>query len=354
MNHHPESTVDGGRDASLARLARVARTRRWRLNPAAMLLLPSFLIVSIFVYGFIAYTARVSLSKNWQPAKPDFTTNDPWYRTYSELANSPRFQADVRNSVVFTVLFLALAVAAGLVLALLVHRVLVAKGFFRSLFLLPYALSFIVSGVVWRWLFNPISGINLLLRSSGVSGAYEAMTGSQLQPDWVSSPTVVGDIGGILEDVLPGGHFIQMKMGIPLALVAVVLAAAWQLMGFAMAMFLAGLASIPEEVHEAAMIDGASGLRYYRSVAIPLLKPMAVTTIVILAHVAFKMFDLVYAMSGSGVGFATDMPGIYVYETMYRALRPDLGSAAAMVMFALVCIVVVPYLARRRSDTYHE
>ena len=83
-----------------------------------------------------------------------------------------------------------------------------------------------------------------------------------------------------------------------------------------------------------------------------LLKPMAVTAIVILAHVAFKMFDLVYAMSGSGVGFATDMPGTYVYETMYRALRPDLGSAASMVMLFLVCAVVVPYLARRESDSY--
>lgn len=328
-----------------SRSPRAARPRR--LNPAPLLLLPSFLIVSLFVYVFIGYTVGVSISKNWRPAKPDFSPNSPWYKSYQRLAKVPRFQADVRNTIVFTVLFLAVSVIAGLILALLVHRVLRAKGFFRSLFLLPYALSFIVTGVVWRWLFNPVSGLNLLLRSSGVAGIYQDVTGRTLQPDWVSSPTVLGDISGILERIVPGGKFIQVKMGIPLALVAVVIAASWQLMGFAMAMFLAGLASIPAELHEAAMIDGASGYRYYRSIALPLLKPMAVTTIVILAHVAFKMFDLVYSMSGSGVGFATDMPGVYVYETMYKALKPDSGSAAAIVMLLLVCIVVVPYLVRR-------
>lgn len=330
------------------------RSRPRRINPAAMLLLPSFLIVSMFVYGFIAYTVGVSVSKNWKPVKPNFALNDPWYKSYRDLGKVPRFQADVRNSIVFAVIFLFVAVSAGLVLALLVHRMIRSRPFFRSLFLLPYSLSFIVTGVVWRWLFNPVSGVNLLLKNSGVSGAYERLTGRPLQPDWVSSPTVAGDISGLLERMIPGGKYIQVKMGIPLALVAVVIAAAWQLMGFAMAMFLAGLGSIPEEVHEAAMIDGASGFRYYRSIAIPLLKPMAVTTIVILTHVAFKMFDLVYAMSGSGVGFATDMPGMYVYETMYKALRPNAGSAAAIVMLALVCVVVVPYLVRRGKENAGE
>jgi glucose/mannose transport system permease protein len=132
--------------------------------------------------------------------------------------------------------------------------------------------------------------------------------------------------------------------------VAVVIAASWQLMGFAMAMFLAGLAGIPADIHEAAMIDGASGLQYYRSIALPLLRPMAVTTVVILAHVAFKMFDLVYSMAGSGVGFATDTPGMYVYDTMYKAMRPNVGSAASIVMLVLVCLVVVPYLIRRGTE----
>jgi glucose/mannose transport system permease protein len=207
-------------------------------------------------------------------------------------------------------------------------------------------LSFIATGVVWRWLFNPESGINLVLRASGVSGAYAHLTGHALQPDWTSSPVVVGDVSNLLERIIPGGELIQVQLGIPLALIAVVLAASWQLMGFAMAMFLAGLASIPDEVREASMIDGASGPRYYRSVVIPLLRPVALTTVVILTHVALKMFDLIYAMSGSGVGFATDMPGIFVFETMFHALDYASGAAASIVMLVLVSVVVVPYLAR--------
>lgn len=338
-------------------LQRSRRGLAWRLrriNPAPFLLLPSFLIVSLFVYVFVGYTVGVSLAKNWRPAAPDFTMNNPPLKSYQRLAKVPRFQADIRNTIVFTILFLIVAVAAGLLLALLVHRVLRARGFFRSLFLLPYALSFIVTGVVWRWLFNPVSGLNLLLRTSGVASAYQATTGSELQPDWVSSPTVLGDISGLLERIVPGGQFIQVKMGIPLALIAVVIAASWQLMGFAMAMFLAGLASIPEDLHEAASLDGASGWRYYRSIALPLLKPMGVTAIVLLTHIAIKMFDLVYSMSGSGVGFATDMPGVFVYETMYKSLQPDVGSAAAIVMFILVCIVVVPYLVARAKEYGHD
>jgi glucose/mannose transport system permease protein len=346
LNHPTQIASAKKRGSLLGRLRRI--------SPAPFLLLPSFLIVSLFVYVFVGYTVGVSLAKNWRPGAPDFTMNNPPFKSYQRLVKVPRFQADIRNTVVFTVLFLLVAVSAGLVMALLVHGVLRARGFFRGLFLLPYALSFIVTGVVWRWLFNPVSGLNLLLRSSGVASAYRSVTGSELRPDWVSSPKVLGDISSILERIVPGGNIIQVKMGIPLALVAVVLAASWQLMGFAMAMFLAGLASIPEELREAAELDGASGIRYYRSIAIPLLKPMGVTAIVLLTHTAIKMFDLVYSMSGSGVGFATDMPGVFVYETMYKALRPDVGSAAAIVMFLLVCIVVVPYLIGRSKEYGHD
>ena len=331
-----------------------ARRRRFRIPAPALLLAPSFLIVSLFVYVFIAYTVGVSLSRHWRPARPDFTLSTPWYRNYHALAVSPRFQADVRNTVILTVVFVALSVVGGFVLAVLVHNALHAKGFFRGVFLLPYALSFIVTGVVWRWLFNPVTGVNLLLRYSGVSSAYQHLTGHQLRPGWVTSPTVVGNVSDLLNKILPGGHFIQTQLGIPVALLAVALAASWQLTGFAMAMFLAGLSAVPHEVREAAMMDGASGRRYYLSVVVPMLRPIAVTTIVILTYVALKMFDLVFAMSGSGVGFSTDTPGVYVYETMYKALRPDLASAASIVMLVLVCLVVVPYLARHSKNQGSE
>jgi glucose/mannose transport system permease protein len=139
---------------------------------------------------------------------------------------------------------------------------------------------------------------------------------------------------------------LQAKLGIPLALIPVVIAAAWQLSGFAMAMLLAGLGTVPEEVLEASKMDGASAWKTFRHVTLPLLWPTMVITLVLLGHIALKSFDLFYAMVGSGPGFATDIPGIFVYDQMFRALHYNVGAAASIVMLVLVSVIVVPYLIR--------
>ena len=332
-------------------MANISKRRKFKLNPAAIALLPSFILVFIFVYIFIAYTIRISLSKNWMPGLQDFSLPEKWYGTYHDLFTNFRFQADIRNTIIFTLLFLAISVVAGLLLAIAVSNMSKSKVFFRNLFIMPYAVSFIVTGVIWRWIFNPISGVNLLFKYTGVSGLYEKAFGAPLEPDWMTSPTVWGNLNGLLEHLIPGGNVLQAQMGIPVALLPVIFAASWQLCGFAMAMFLAGLSAIPHELREAAAIDRASGFRYYRSIAIPSLIPMAVTCAVILTSTSLKIFDLIYAMSGSGIGFSTDMPGIYVYESMYKALRYPLGAAASIVMLILVCLVVLPYLLRFNKGT---
>lgn len=296
---------------------------------------PTLLVLGIFVYGFIVYTARVSVSQ-WQGLSVDLELSDPLLGTYSDMLSSPRFQADIRNITVFTVLFLALAVMLGFVLAVLVHNSLRSRGFFRGIFLFPYSLSFIVTGVVWRWIFTPSTGANLILDRVGIDA----------RPGWITDPTVVGDVSGALEAIVPGGDFINTQLGVPLALIPVVIAASWQLAGFAMAIFLAGLAGIPEERSEAASLDGANLRQYYWHIALPELRPMLVTILVILGHVSLKSFDLVLAMSGRGPGFATDVPGIYVFEQTFRSLSFNTGAAASMVMLLLVAIVIVPYLYR--------
>lgn len=301
----------------------------------AAVLVPTLTLCFVFVYGFIAYSARVSVSQ-WQGILPDLDLADPVLGVYADLVRTPRFQADLRNIVVFTALFLLVAVALGLLLALLVHNTLVARGFFRSIFLMPYALSFIVTGVVWRWIFTPSTGANAILAALGI----------QPGPRWITDPAVVGDVGAALADVLPVGEFIQVRLGIPLALIPVVIAAAWQLGGFAMANFLAALGTIPPELREAAALDGASDLQYYRRVVLPLLWPTVAVILVLLGHVALKCFDLVYAMVGQGPGFATDVPGLFVFDQTFRAGRYNTGAAAAVVMFVLVAVIVVPYLRR--------
>ena len=298
-------------------------------------LLPVLVISFIFTFGFIAYSARVSVSR-WQGILPNLRVADPWYQVYANLATTPRFQADMRNIVVFTVLFLALAVVIGLVLALLVHNTLVARGLFRTVFMLPYALSFIVTGVVWRWIFTPSTGANTILGWFGIDPG----------PKWITDPTVVGNVNGALEAIVPGADFLQIQLGIPLALIPVVIAASWQLGGFAMANFLAALGTVPPELQEAASLDGASTFQYYWRVVLPLLRPTIVVVLVLLGHVAMKNFDLVVAMSGPGPGFATGMPGLFVFDQMFRAGRYNSGAAAAIVMFVLVAVIVVPYLYR--------
>jgi glucose/mannose transport system permease protein len=312
-----------------------------------LLFAPTLLVIGIFVYGFIAFSVRVSVAKDYSPLSPDLTPTDNLLENYGTLMATPRFQADLRNIVIFTVLLLFLACVIGLVLALLVHHTARASGFFRSMFLLPYALSFIVTGVVWRWIFTPQTGVNLLLEYSGISGIYKQLTGSPLQPDWITSPDVAGDLNSVLAAVFPGAADVfQVQLGIPLALIPVVFAATWQLSGFAMAMFLAGLGGIPEEVHEASKMDGASAWQAFWRITFPLLRPTLVIALVLLGHIALKSFDLVYSMVGSGPGFATDVPGIYVYDQMFRALHYNLGAAASLVMLVLVSLIVVPYLAR--------
>jgi glucose/mannose transport system permease protein len=307
-----------------------ARRSRARFAAAPWFMAPSILLVFVFVYGFIGFSGLISLSQWKRPTRRDLTLRSPFGGTYTEMFKEQRFQADMRNVIVFTVLFLLVTVLGGLVMALLVHHVVVGKGLFRTVMLLPYALSFIVTGVVFRWIFNPTSGINIWLGDLGIDDP----------PKWSTDTSVALTVHHA------GSGFWQIDLGLPLAIIPIVIAAAWQLSGFAMAMYLAGLASIPREELEASSIDGATWWQQLRYVILPHLRPVTVTCLILLLHTSLKIFDLVVAMSGSGPGFVTDVPGIYVYDMMGRANRYDKGSAAAIVLLLTACIFVVPYLIR--------
>lgn len=311
-----------------------------------LVLLPSIIAIVIFVYAFIASTVYISVS-NWRTLKPDLTLREPLFQTYADMFAMPRFQSDLRNTLIFTVMFIALAVFMGLAMAILVdfNRKMFGIPFFRNVYLFPYALSFVVTGVAWRWIFNPETGINLFFDILGINNVLQSMGYEPLKPGWITDPTVAFQINNALEAVFPAAEGINTKLGIPLALIPVALAATWQLSGFVMAMYLGGMATISDEVREAARIDGATEWQVYRRVIIPMLKPVTVSVVVILLHVSLKIFDLVFTMSGVGPGFATDMPSIFVFEMMFKATRYNLGSAASIVMLVLAGIVIVPYLA---------
>ena len=312
---------------------------------ALIILVPSLLLTAVFVYGFIGTSFFFSLT-NWRTLVVDLSLREPVWQTYADLLAMPRFQADLRNTLVFTGLFIGLAISVGLALAILLDRQFAGRSFLRSAFLFPYALSFIVTGVVWRWIFNPETGINLFFDLLGLNRVLDGLGVGPLAPGWTTDPSVVLSVNQALAAVIPGGADFQIEWGIPVALVPVAVAATWQLSGFVMAMYLGGLAGIGSQVRDAARIDGASDWRMYRSVIIPMLWPVTASCVIILLHVSLKIFDLVFAMSGVGPGFATDVPAIFVFDMMFKATRYNLGAAAAMVMLLASCLVVVPYLIR--------
>jgi glucose/mannose transport system permease protein len=270
----------------------------------------------------------------------------PLGATYGQMFMMPRWHANLRNVFVFTALFLTFSLAFGLLLALLLDRKLIGHTIFRNVFLFPYALSFIVTGIAWRWIFNPETGINILIDALGLNKLIQAFGGPPLHPGWTTDPAVLFSLNSWLGALFPPIKSMSIQLGIPVALIPVVIAAAWQLTGFAMSMYIAGLATVPQELREAARIDGASEFQVYTKVVIPQLHPVTVSTAIILGHVSLKIFDLIFAMTGVGPGFATDVPGIFVFEQTFKATRYNLGAAASVIMLLLVCLIIVPYLWR--------
>jgi glucose/mannose transport system permease protein len=277
-----------------------------------LLLLPSAVLIALFVYVFIAYTGFVSLTA-WRGIVPDYTFVG--LLQYQQLFDLERFQADLSNTVRFTALFLTASILLGLGAALLLDQRLRGTVFFQNVFLFPLAISFVVTGTVWRWVFNPNYGINLLLERAGLGF---------LASDWLTN--------------------------VDTALYAVVIAAVWQMSGFCMAMFLAGLRSIPEELREAAQVDGATWFQTFRHIILPLLNPILLAAVIILGHISLKIFDLVFVMTFGGPGFATDMPGLHMFIATFRQNLYARGAAIATVLLLMVAVLIVPYLIWQQRE----
>ncbi|MCD6552493.1 MAG: sugar ABC transporter permease [Anaerolineae bacterium] len=288
------------------------RRLTWERVVSILLLTPSVIAIAIFVYGFIGWTAYVSLTK-WDQLLPDFTLVG--LRNYQKLFANQRFRIDLRNTVVFTALFLISCLVIGLVLAILLDRRIRGEGLFRSIYLFPMSISFIVTGVVWRWLLNPGSAE---LGSTGINSLFDSLGLGFLKTGWYTDP----------------------KIGI----IAVVIAATWQMSGYTMALYLAGLRGIPDELREAARVDGATEWQILRHIILPLLQPITLSAVIILGHISLKIYDLVVAMTGPGIGFSCDVPAYFMWDTTFRGNHFARGASIAIVLLVMVAILIVPYL----------
>lgn len=324
----------------------------WEKVAGFLFFLPSLIAIIIFVYGFIGWTGWVSVSEWTRGAQPNYAFGgfDSYARLfgvgerYAAGIDARRFMTGMRNVVGFTALFLISCIVIGFTLAVLLDRHIVGEAFFRSVFLFPMAISFIVTGLAWRWLFTPgdpnigSTGINLLFENFGLGF---------IKPNWASDvvysiPTDSG-IGQFLSNI-GLGWFASPSFGVSLGIITLTVAAMWQLSGYTMALYLAGLRGIPDDLREAARVDGANEFQIYRYIIIPLLRPITLSVVIILAHISLKIYDLVVAMGGEGQGFVKDVPALNMWDTTFGQSRFAQGAAIGVVLLILISILIIPYL----------
>ncbi|MCM5678394.1 sugar ABC transporter permease [Schlegelella sp. S2-27] len=270
-----------------------------------LVLAPSFLLSFLFIYGLIAWNGYLSVSASRLLPNYEFIG----LQQYTTLFESERWWVALRNLGLFGVLFIGVGMALGLFLAILLDQKIRAEGLLRTIYLYPMALSFIVTGTAWKWILNPGLGIEHLVRQWG----FEDFTF-----DWLVNSDM--------------------------AIYTIVIAGVWQSAGFVMALFLAGLRGIDDSIIKAAQVDGASLPRIYLRIIIPSLRPVFFSTLLVLAHIAIKSFDLVIALTNGGPGYSTDVPATFMYAMAFSRGQIGLGAASATIMLATIAAIVVPYL----------
>jgi glucose/mannose transport system permease protein len=279
---------------------------------AFLVLLPSILAVGIFIYGFIIWTFRISMVR-WDNWLPDYT----WVglQNWKTLFLDERFQIDLRNLAQFALVFMSQCILLGFIIASLLDQKIKGEAIFRTIFIFPFAVSGIVTGVAWKWLMYPSAGINLLFDSVGLGF---------LKNQWYAD-----------------SNFGTYAIG---------LAAAWQMTGYIMALYLAGLRGISAELREAAQIDGCNTWQLYRHVIIPLLAPVTFTAIVLTGMGSIRVFDLVTAISGSGAAYGTDTMAFHMFQLTFQKSLFAMGGTIAAFMIILSAFLVVPYLMSIRHE----
>ena len=275
-----------------------------------LFVLPSIITVVIFVYGMIIWSINVSMTDQNSGRKKEIKYVG--LKNYTDLVSDDRFTHALGNLVKFTIVFILGTLVVGFIMALLLEKGIKGEGFFRSFYLYPMAISFIAMGTVFNWLLNSArdeeaGGINLALQKIGLGF---------LQNDWY-----VSEKGAMYAMALP---------------------AIWQMSGYVLALFLAGFRGIPDDMREAARVDGASESQIYRYVLFPQLTPTLLTVLIILGHISMKVFDLIIGINGKS--YVTQVVAVYMWESTFDARNYAKGTAIAIVLLVLIAIVVVPYL----------
>lgn len=268
------------------------------------LLVPSLIASFFYIFVFTAWTFYLSLSDSSLLPTYGFVGLENYYSLWANR----RWNIAYSNLFFFSVFYVLGATAVGLLLAILIDQKVRGESFWRTIFLYPLAVSFVVTGTVWSWLYSPNAGIEFLMKGLGWESFKFALTTDRKY-----------------------------------AIYAIIATGIWQSSGFAMALFLAGLRSVDPDLVKAAQIDGAGPFRTYRKVILPIIAPIFIAVAVVMLQFAIKTFDLVVALTNGGPGISTTFPANYVYDLMFQRGQIGEGAAAAMMMLFALSVVLVPY-----------
>lgn len=289
---------------------------KWRLSrddlAARLVLLPTVIVSLVFVYLFIAFTIYLSFTGSKILPDMSWVGLQNWIR----LFKLDQWWLALKNMGIFFVLYIGISTALGLFLAILIDLNRLGEKLFRPIFLYPMAISFIVTGTAWKWFLDPGIGLEHIMQLWGWSS---------FRFDWIKNANY--------------------------SIYTVVIAAIWQVSGYVMVIFLAGLRAINHSTVESAVVDGASPLMLYRHVIIPQLSSSFLSVFVILGHMAIKSYDLVVALTGGGPGRSSSLPSTFMYSYTFTRNQMGVGAASAVFMLLIIAVIIVPYIRHQLKES---
>ncbi len=291
------------------------RPNPWLRNLSAKVAAVPMIATALIAFvGCSLWTVIYSFTSSRSLPKENFVG----LKQYDRLFGSNRWIESVENMFIYGVLMLVFSMTIGFILAVLMDQKIRFESTFRTVFLYPFALSFIVTGLVWQWILNPSLGIAQVVRDLGFENFELTILASR-----------------------------------EYSIYAIVIAAVWQGTGLVMALMIAGLRSIDQDIWKVARVDGIPAWKTYLFIIIPMMRPVFFTTLVLIATGIVKVYDVVVAMTHGGPGISSEVPAKYVYDHMFGRANLGQGFAASTVMLTTVLIILIPwcYMEVREKQT---
>lgn len=276
---------------------------------ALLVIMPGLLSIFIFYYIFSGWNFIISLT-DWEGFVPSY--NIVGLKNYVQLFQDSLFWISFKNNILLIVLFVPGVMIIGLLMALLLDQYVRGEGIFRTIYLLPFSLSFVVTATLWSWMYSPRDGtINFILEKLGLES---------FQQGWITDPRLV--------------------------MYCIIIALIWQFAGYSCIIFLAGIRSIPQTQIAAARVDGAPNVTIYRRIILPQLKASFITAFIIFMCFALKAFDFIWVLNRGGPGYSSHILGITMYKETFSFDRFAYGASYSTIILLLSMVIVVPFLLR--------